>query len=394
MSAESVPDDAARTRDEGLCHGAGEVHVIPRETGQEPARLVVVDDDPLCLESVSAYLEEGGFRVSRACCGEDALAALTQEAPDLFLLDLQLPGMHGLDVLAAIRERSPATPVVVFSGSASISDVVRALRLGAADYLLKPVIDFEILEHAVGTALERARLLREREQYQLRLEREIATRTHELQDQLAQRLAAEARLRQSFERLERVLDETVQTLAAVVETKDPHTSGHQRRVVQLAAAMAPELGLSEERIRGLRVAGLLHDIGKIYVPAEILARPGPLRHSEIDLLRSHPAIGYELLKGIPFEWPVADIVVQHHERMDGSGYPAGLRGDAIMLEARILAVADVVEALSSHRPYRPALGLDRALQEIRAARGVLYDARVVDVCLRVFRETDFRFAAR
>jgi putative nucleotidyltransferase with HDIG domain len=200
-------------------------------------------------------------------------------------------------------------------------------------------------------------------------------------------------LRESFVRLERVLDETVETLAAVVETKDPHTSGHQRRVVSLASAIAAELGLPADRIRGLRVAGLLHDIGKIYVPAEILSRPGRLRESEIDLLHSHPSIGYELLKGIPFEWPVADIVLQHHERIDGSGYPSRLRRDEIMQEARILAVADVVEALSSHRPYRPALGLDRALAEIAGARGVLYDEQVVDACVRLFREKGFSFRA-
>ena len=341
------------------------------------ARLVVVDDDPSCLESVCAYLEDSGFAVSRARDGHEGLAVCEREAPDLVLLDLQMPGLHGLDVLAAVRERLPATPVVVFSGSASVADVVRALRLGASDYLIKPVIDLEILEHAVRTALERARLLRERDEYQQRLEREIQERTREL--------------RESFDRLERVLDETVETLVAVVETKDPHTSGHQRRVVRLAAAIAGELGLSATRIRGLRVAGLLHDIGKIYVPAEILSRPGVLRQSEIDLLHSHPSIGYELLKGIPFEWPVAEIVLQHHERIDGSGYPSRLRRDEIMQEARILAVADVVEALSSHRPYRPALGLDRALAEISGARGVLYDERVVDACVSLFREKGFVF---
>ncbi len=361
------------------------------EPGGPPARLLVVDDDASCLESVSAYLEDSGFEVTRARDGREGLAEIEGSGPDLVLLDLQMPGLHGLDVLASVRERWPAMPVIVFSGSASVADVVRALRLGASDYLIKPVIDLEILEHAVRIALERVRLLRERDEYQQRLEGEIQVRTRELREELAQRLAAERQLRESFDRLERVLDETVETLAAVVETKDPHTSGHQRRVVRLAAAIAAELGLSAHRIRGLRVAGLLHDIGKIYVPAEILSRPGQLRQSEIDLLHSHPSIGYELLKGIPFEWPVADIVLQHHERMDGSGYPSRLQRDQIMQEARILAVADVVEALSSHRPYRPALGLDRALAEIASARGVLYDPPVVDACMRLFREKGFSF---
>ncbi len=208
-------------------------------------------------------------------------------------------------------------------------------------------------------------------------------------EDITERRRAEEQARESVRKLERLLDETVQTLAAVVEVKDPYTSGHQRRVVRIAAAVADEMGLPVERAKSLRVAGLLHDIGKIQVPAEILAKPGSLSEAEKSIIRTHSEVGYRLLKGISFEWPVAEIVLQHHERMDGSGYPGGLKGGKILLEARILGVADVVEAISSHRPYRPAFGLDYALAEIESLAGSVYDADVVRACLRLFRDKGF-----
>ncbi|MCX7843973.1 MAG: HD-GYP domain-containing protein [Candidatus Bipolaricaulota bacterium] len=170
-----------------------------------------------------------------------------------------------------------------------------------------------------------------------------------------------------------------------MDLREPYTAGHQRRVAELACAIAQELGLSAERIQGLRVAALLHDVGKaLFVPIEILSKPGKLTDLEMALIREHPRAGYEILRRVEFPWPVAEIVHQHHERLDGSGYPRGLKGEAILLEARILAVADVVEAMSSHRPYRPALGVEAALAEIREKAGKLYDPKVVEACLRVF----------
>ncbi|MBC7220806.1 MEDS domain-containing protein [Candidatus Bipolaricaulota bacterium] len=186
--------------------------------------------------------------------------------------------------------------------------------------------------------------------------------------------------------VEGALYQLVDTLASAMELRDPYTAGHQRRVAELACAIAEDLNLPEERVHGLRVAALLHDIGKaLFVPTEILSKPGKLTELEMALIREHPKAGYDVLKGVEFPWPVAEVVYQHHERVDGSGYPRGLKGDEILLEARILAVADVVEAMSSHRPYRPAHPLERALVEIRAHRGVLYDPAVVDACLSVFR---------
>ena len=176
-----------------------------------------------------------------------------------------------------------------------------------------------------------------------------------------------------------------------VESRDLYTSGHQKRVSDLACAIATEMALSIDQIEAIYMAGILHDIGKITVPAEILSKPGRLSEHEFGLIKSHPQVAYDILKGIKFPWPLAQIVLQHHERMDGSGYPLGLAGENILLEARILAVADTVEAMASHRPYRAALGIEAALEIIGRNKKVLYDHRVVDACIRVFDEKGFKF---
>ncbi|HEX8989362.1 MAG TPA: HD domain-containing phosphohydrolase [Rhodocyclaceae bacterium] len=194
-------------------------------------------------------------------------------------------------------------------------------------------------------------------------------------------------------KLERALEDTIQAIATTIEARDPYTAGHQRRVAQLAAAIAREMGLAEHRVTGVLRGAEIHDIGKIYIPSEILSRPGRLSSTEFSLIKIHPQVGYDIVKEIDFPWPVAAMILQHHERLDGSGYPRGLKGsDQIILEAKILAVADVVDAMVSHRPYRAALGVDAALDEIVRNRGALYDENVVDICVRLFREMNFEFA--
>jgi HD-GYP domain-containing protein (c-di-GMP phosphodiesterase class II) len=183
----------------------------------------------------------------------------------------------------------------------------------------------------------------------------------------------------------------VVALANTVELKDPYTAGHQRRVGQLSCAMARELGWSPDQVEGIQVLCFLHDMGKIAVPAEILNKPGKISLTEFSLIKVHPQVGYDILKDIAFPWPIARGVLQHHERLDGSGYPSGLTAEGITPEAKILAVADVVEAISSHRPYRPALGIDQALEEITDNRGKLYDPDAVDVCVRLFTKKEFQF---
>ena len=204
-------------------------------------------------------------------------------------------------------------------------------------------------------------------------------------------LRTQAEHAKAAERERKLLLETIGAMALTIEKRDPYTAGHQTRVAQLATAIARELGYDEHRIEGLRLAAMVHDIGKIYVPAEILNRPGRLTLPEFEVIKTHVEVGYDILKTIDFPWPVADIVHQHHERLDGTGYPQGIRQDAILPEARILAVADVVESIHSHRPYRPALGMDIALKELEDHMGTRYDAEVVEACLRLFREGRFSF---
>jgi len=205
------------------------------------------------------------------------------------------------------------------------------------------------------------------------------------------RKQAEEQLKKSLDSLRKAFSATIQVMVATVETRDPYTAGHQLRSADLARAIATELRLPQERIEGIRMAGAIHDIGKISVPAEILSKPTKLSELEFSLIKEHARRGFEMLKDIESPWPLAEIVYQHHERMDGSGYPRGLKGKEIIMEARILAVADVVEAMASHRPYRPAIGLNAALAEIENNKGTLYDDDAVDACLRLFREKDFQF---
>ena len=200
-------------------------------------------------------------------------------------------------------------------------------------------------------------------------------------------------LKRSVGNLQRTLNATIEAISLMSEMRDPYTTGHERRVAQLACAIAKEIGMTEDQIEGIRVCAFLHDVGKIVVPAEILSKPSQLNEYEYGIVKSHPRVGYDILKRLEFPWPVAQIILQHHEMVNGSGYPMGLKGEDIIFEARILAVADVVEAMSGHRPYRAALGIDKALGELSLNKDVFYDAKAVDACMRLFMEKGFRFEA-
>lgn len=223
---------------------------------------------------------------------------------------------------------------------------------------------------------------------------ELRQRIAELEASETERKRAEEELQHTLEKLRKALGGIIHARALTVATRDPYTAGHQRRATDLACAIATQMGPSEEQIDGIRMAGVVHDLGKIAVPAGILNKPGRLTENEFRIIQTHPQVGYDILKRIEFPWPVAQIVRQHHERIDGSGYPAGLSCEEILVEARILGVADVVEAMSSHRPYRPALGIDKALEEISGNRDVLYDPSVVDACFEVITEKGFKFERR
>ena len=206
---------------------------------------------------------------------------------------------------------------------------------------------------------------------------------------ITERKRAEAKLQQTLDSLKNAVGATIQVMVSAVEMKDPYTAGHQLRTADLACAIATEMGLTQEKIDGIKMAGSIHDIGKLSIPAEILSKPTKLTKIEFSLVKEHVLSGYEMLKDVQSPWPLAQIVYQHHERMDGSGYPRNLKGDEIIMEARIMAVADVVEAMASHRPYRPSLGIDIALEEIEKNKGILYDGVVADACLKIFQEKGF-----
>jgi PAS domain S-box-containing protein len=208
---------------------------------------------------------------------------------------------------------------------------------------------------------------------------------------ITRRKQAETEAEKSRVRLQKALAGTIQAMAMTIEMRDPYTAGHQRRVSKLSCAIAAKMGLPPDKIEGIRMAGDIHDVGKIYVPAEILSKPGQLSEIEFSIIRTHAQVGYDILKSIEFPWPIAQIVHQHHERIDGTGYPNGVKDGDILLEARIVSVADVVEAMSSHRPYRPAHGIEMALDEITQFRGRRYDPEVVESCLGLFRQDGFSF---
>jgi len=228
-----------------------------------------------------------------------------------------------------------------------------------------------------------------------RMEEALRVARDELEMRVRERTAdlakANEELRLAAEKRHRTLQGVIRAVSLTLEKRDPYTAGHERRVAQLASAMAKEIGLPHERIEGLQLAASIHDIGKISVPAEILCKPGKLSDAEFSLIKAHPAVGHDVLEPVDFPWPIGNIVRQHHEKLDGSGYPQGLCGSRILLEARILVIADVVEAMASHRPFRPALGIDAALEEIIGGRGMLYDVEAADACLKLFREKGFAF---
>lgn len=327
-----------------------------------PMKVLLVEDNPGDARLIRERLREANganFELVHAVRLDGALKLLDEAPFDVLLLDLMLPDSQGLDTLAKVRSYAPHVATVVLTGLLDEAIGIKAVKAGAQDYLVKGQVEGSLLIRALRYAIERRQ--------------------------------SEEALERSLEKLNRTIDGIIRAMALTVEARDPYTAGHQRRVAQLACAIATEMRLSVDEVQRVRVAALLHDLGKICVPVEILSKPGRLSESELGLIRMHPRAAYDILKGIEFPWPIAQIVLQHHERMNGSGYPSGLRGGSILLEARIIGAADVVEAMTSHRPYRPAPGIGKALEEISQHSGILYDSDVASVCLKVFAQNVFRF---
>ncbi|MFQ6066196.1 MAG: HD domain-containing phosphohydrolase [bacterium] len=341
--------------------------------------ILIVDDDESICRSLSLIFGKNGYETETARTGREALEKAKRRFFNAALLDIRLPEMKGIELVEPLKKMHPNMVLIMVTGYASLENVIRALNNGVSAYITKPLNMDEVLA-TVKETLEKQHLMTENRRLCREAQRELVVRKQ-----------MEAALQQSFEKLQRTMEDTIQCMARIVEMKDLYTAGHQRRVTQLALAIAKEMNLSKEQIDGIRMAGIIHDIGKISIPAEILSKPCQLNEIEFGMIKTHTKTGYEIVSEIEFPWPVAQILLQHHERMDGSGYPQGLSAKNILLEARILAVADVVEAMTSHRPYRPARGIDKALDEISQNKGILYDPDVVNACLKLFTEKGFKF---
>ncbi|SFL57485.1 HDIG domain-containing protein [Desulfomicrobium norvegicum] len=312
--------------------------------------VLLIDDERMNRLLVGDYLRDSGYAVLEAESSADGLRIFDNARPDIVITDLRMPGGDGNQVVTQLQAIAPDTPVIIISGTASLEEALCTLREGASDFISKPIREMERIKQAIDSAMNKARLDRESRHVQIALKDEIQQQTHELRDLNAQ--------------LKQALESTVNALGVIVAQKDPYTAGHSERVARIAMALGHAMCLPQNRIETLRVAGNLHDIGKVSVPGEILNKPGRLTPEEFEQVKIHPETGFEILKDIPFHGPVAEIVLQHHERYDGTGYPRGLKQDAILLEARILSVADIYEALTSDRPYRQALSHEEAMAHI------------------------------
>lgn len=376
-------------------------------------RILAVDDDSTVRDLYRGILKVNNPSTAvpsfeLTCCsqGDEAVEAVkrsfAEDAPfAVAFLDLNMPpGPDGEWTAEEIHNLDPRINTVVVTGYRSTNVGHRGQPSKFSDkllYLQKPFHPREIIQFATALSIKwqaEKQLL----SMQADLENLVEKRTAELvksnrllKIEIENRKRMQQELQQSFESLKNAMHSTIQAISMTVEKRDPYTSGHQQRVADLAKAIAEELALPESQIESIYMAAAIHDIGKISLPAEILVKPIQLSDIEISLIQAHAQAGYDILKGIEFPWAIAEIVLQHHERIDGSGYPRGLAGDDIVFEARIICVADVVETMASHRPYRPSIGMDKALEEIANNRGILYDPRVVDACSTLFKEKGYVF---
>jgi putative two-component system response regulator len=323
-------------------------------------RILVVDDEIEICSILEEYFTFRNFEVVTAQDGLAAIGRVRENKPHVVLMDISMPVMGGIEALIEIRKIDPFIGVIMVSAITDHAMIDKALDLGASDYITKP-IDLANIESSVMKKISA-----------------ILSKT-------------EDDLRRSNETLRKTLDAVITAMARIVENRDPYTSGHQEKVAKLSEAIALELGLPAERVYNIKMAALIHDLGKMCIPAEILSKPGNFSELEFTMVKGHSSLGYDILKDIEFPQPVAEFVLQHHERMDGSGYPNQKKGDEIFLEARIIAVADTVDAMSSHRPYRPAQGMQAALEEIIQKKGRAFDADVVDACCRLIMRKEFEF---
>lgn len=338
--------------------------------------ILVVDDEEPIRRLISDILEMDGYSCVTASNAVNARDCLEKQNFELILSDINMPGESGLDFMRHVFKKHKDVAAIMVTAMEDPQVAEAVFEIGVYDYITKPVSRSSVLI-SVANALNRRDLEISNRTYRDDLEKMVAERTLSLE--------------KTMDQLKNAMKGIIHTISLTVETRDPYTAGHQKRVADLAKAIATDMGLNEDTVEATYLAGVIHDLGKISIPAEILSKPGRLTQNELNLIKDHPQTGYEILKDIEFHAPIALMVLQHHERYDGSGYPNGLSNSQTLPESRILAVADVVEAIASHRPYRPALGIEIALHEIQKGMGTLYDPDVAKVCLSLFAKNRFTF---
>jgi response regulator RpfG family c-di-GMP phosphodiesterase len=341
-------------------------------TSAPAVRVLIVDDDPALRKILSVMLTHADFLCRTAACGEEALSLLARQPFDVVISDLRMPSISGMDLLIEVRERYPHLAFLMVTAEDETRVGVRAMQLGADDYLLKP-FDADVVLGSLHRALQKKKLEREVQEYRLHLEEMVSERT--------------LQLRTALQQTERSYEDTLEALGAAIDPRDSPTAGHSRRVFLYSMELAKSIGGLEQEIRSIAMGAWLHDIGKLAIPDRVLLKPGPLTDSQWEIMRRHARIGYELVKSISFLAGAAGIVLTHHERFDGSGYPQKMKGDEIPFGARIFAVADTHDAMTSDRPYRVALPLQAARDVIERGSGTLFDPLVAAAFLRVPCET-------
>jgi response regulator RpfG family c-di-GMP phosphodiesterase len=360
--------------DQPLTPGSSRNNTVAAATIEPPSamRVLIVDDEPSVRKLLTVMLEQTAIPYKSASSGEEALQFLSSGPFDAIICDLQMPGMSGMDLLAQVRRQYPHLAFLMATGVDDVRVGVQAMHQGADDYLVKP-LQMDAMTISLERAVQRKRLELEVENYRHHLEDMVAERTQQLQTALRQ--------------VERSYGETLQALGEAIDLRDSETAGHSRRVSLYSIKILTGLGGTEHQLRSVAMGAWLHDIGKLAIPDAILLKPGPLNSEEWRVMQRHSQIGYDLVKRIAFLAEAAEIVLMHHERCDGSGYPLGLKGQDIPLGARIFAVSDTVDAMTSDRPYRSARSFQEAREQIQRGSGRLYDTQVAGTFLSIPNET-------
>ncbi len=349
-------------------HGTRNGIVAGSSIPSKVARVLIVDDELSTRKLLAAILEEAGVPCKTASSAEEGLRILGTESVDAVLSDLQMPGISGMAFLAEVRPRYHHLAFLMMTGVDDIRVGIEAMKKGADDYLVKP-LQIEIVMASLERALDKKRLEQELDHYREHLEEMVKERTGQLETALWQ--------------VERSYEDTLEALGAAIDLRDSETAGHSRRVTLYSARLAEELGAVKRERKTIAMGAWLHDIGKLAIPDAILLKPGALTKEEWSIMRSHAQIGFDFVKGIPFLADAAEVILRHHERCDGSGYPGGLKGADIPIGARIFAISDTVDAMTSDRPYRLAHSFEEAHDEIRRGSGSRYDSRVANAFLSV-----------